>query len=71
MIAASHYPMICGYPTEVHCIPDKKYHEILPLYVNLQEHFNTLLDYKVLLHLSGHIHTYERSHKILRGYRYA
>ena len=63
--------MVCSYPSSEHCIPNEKYNEFMPLYVNLQEHFNTLLDYKVPLHLAGHLHTYERSHKILRGYKYS
>ena len=71
LIALSHYPMVCSYPSSEHCIPDEKYNEFLPLYVNLQEHFNTLLDYHVPLHLAGHVHTYERSHKLLRGYKYS
>lgn len=38
--------------------------------MNLQDHFNTILNYDVPLVLTGHVHTYERSHRLLRGYRY-
>jgi hypothetical protein len=43
----------------------------MPLYINLQNHFHALLDNKVALMLAGHVHTYERTHKLLRGYKYA
>lgn len=66
----SHYPLICSFPTTAHCLPQPYYNEVLPLYVNLQEYYNTLLDFKVPLFFSGHVHTYERSHKLLRGYRF-
>jgi len=70
IVALSHYPIVCSYPTPEHCIPDKNYKEFMPLYVNLQQHFNALIDYRVPLVLSGHIHTYERTHPLTKGYKY-
>lgn len=70
-IALSHYPLVCSYPTSEHCVPHHKFKEFMPLYVNLHSYYDLLLDYKVPLMLAGHIHTYERSHKLLRGYKYS
>ena len=58
LIVLSHYPLVCGIAAVEHCIPDPKFNEILPLYVNLKGFYDLVLKYNVPLVLSGHVHTY-------------
>jgi Icc-related predicted phosphoesterase len=69
ILGLSHYPLVCGYPTKGHCIPDERYGEVLPLYTNLKDFYTLILKYQVPLVLSGHVHTYERTFPFTSGYR--
>lgn len=58
IIAVTHYPLICSYPSVEHCIPDPDRNETKPLFANLKHFYESILDYPVPLLLSGHVHTY-------------
>ena len=68
VVGLSHYPLVCGFPTPLHCVPDHQRNEILPLFANLEEINSLVLKYRVPLVLSGHVHTYERSFPFAAGY---
>lgn len=69
IIALSHYPIICGYPTSKFCLPNEETGQILPFYANLGRYYNQMIKYQIPLILSGHVHTYERSYPMLEGYK--
>ena len=58
IVALSHYPIICGYPTSKFCLQNDEMNQVLPYYVNLGRYYNQMIKYQVPLILSGHVHTY-------------